>query len=74
MTHPDSGLQRCQKISTRTPLAGRDTDVVVDDFDFCEFLLTRPSRGVTGGKDIVLVPEKFLLTRPSRGVTPLPFI
>ena len=33
------------------------------------FLLTRPSRGVTEGRQIYPAGEEFLLTRPSRGVT-----
>ena len=44
--------------------------MTIFDFLNLEFLLTRPSRGVTNGAQCS--PDgyqKFLLTRPSRGVT-----
>ena len=59
----------CYRISTHTPLAGRDLTQLSVWLMPSEFLLTRPSRGAT---QITLPPGhtwKFLLTRPSRGAT-----
>ena len=36
-------------ISTHTPLAGRDTGLLVQSYGSAAFQLTRPSRGVTVG-------------------------
>ena len=56
-------------ISTHTPLAGRDYALSGLYILRCLFLLTRPSRGVTGIMSRQTGKAKFLLTRPSRGVT-----
>ena len=57
------------KISTHTSLAGRDPDVLLRKESGFQFLLTRPSRDVTQGGEILDPDTEFLLTRPSRDVT-----
>ena len=56
-------------ISTHTPLAGRDCFLRIAIICMSEFLLTRPSRGVTAVRRHPSYFLIFLLTRPSRGVT-----
>ena len=58
-------------ISTHTPLAGRDASSTAAAAA-STFLLTRPSRDVTGMVSITgRYVGRFLLTRPSRDVTPI---
>ena len=57
------------KISTHTPLAGRDYSVSVSYVYVTSFLLTRPLRDVTTTFLRTGRPITFLLTRPLRDVT-----
>ena len=57
------------EISTHTPLAGRDPELVSDVVLIAKFLLTRPLRDVTTHTQTTFLPEIFLLTRPLRDVT-----
>ena len=75
LTRPSRGVTHvlitapaCVRISTHTPLAGRDyfSRSAIAVF---KFLLTRPSRGVTQVTSEGGLWDSFLLTRPSRGVT-----
>src|SRR5699024_5242888 len=56
-------------ISTHTSLAGRDKPISGYEGLYEIFLLTRPSRDVTGNVGDCTVRAIFLLTRPSRDVT-----
>mgnify|MGYP004476496199 CR=1 FL=1 len=58
-----------QKISTHTPLAGRDNAAPSVDAAPVIFQLTRPLRGVTLPVNGTSCPLPFQLTRPLRGVT-----
>ena len=59
------------RISTHTPLAGRDLIEYVENVRDSIFLLTRPSRDVTEKSLKGRSRSPFLLTRPSRDVTPV---
>ena len=60
------------QISTHTPLARRDQQVLSSRLHGREFLLTRLLRGVTKQNSICAETPRFLLTRLLRGVTRSP--
>ena len=57
------------RISTHTPLAGRDRKYVTAKWGATPFQLTRPLRGATAACYACRFNEKFQLTRPLRGAT-----
>ena len=57
------------RISTHTPLAGRDESQITGTASSYAFLLTRPLRDVTGYHGLFQLYHGFLLTRPLRDVT-----
>ena len=58
-----------QKISTHTPHARRDLDLLRTFFFFARFQLTRLMRGVTKAMETTRKDRLFQLTRLMRGVT-----
>ena len=69
MTEHARELKRVCIISIRTPLAGSDSKLILDNFQLSRFQSALPSRGVTYFQCTYCTMFRFQSTLPSRGVT-----